>query len=61
MLRRFFPTQAKFFENFQKTVDILHLTAKEFHTLLLNINNCQTHVENILVYETKGDYLAHKI
>ncbi len=59
MLKRFLPIQHKFFDLFQKTVDIFALTSTEFHTLLLDLKNCQTHVDAIATYESQADTLVH--
>lgn len=59
MLKRFLPRQEGFFQLFQKTADILVLTATQFHILLLNLDHQQKYVDAIAQHEEEGDKLAH--
>lgn len=59
MLKRFLPRQDGFFTLFQKTADILVLTATQFHILLLDLPNQQNSVSAIAAYEEEGDVIAH--
>src|SRR5687768_7746318 len=59
MLKKFLPIQNKFFDLFQKTVDIFLLTATEFRILLVNLETCQQHVDTIASYEMEADGLVH--
>ena len=59
MLRRFLPQQEGFFDLFQKTADLLVKTATEFHTMLLDLDNQQQHVDAIAAYEEEADRVAH--
>jgi uncharacterized protein Yka (UPF0111/DUF47 family) len=59
MLKRFLPRQDGFFTQFQKTADILVLTATQFHIMLLDLENQQKSVDAIANYENDGDNIAH--
>lgn len=59
MLKRFLPRQNGFFELFQKTADILVLTASQFHIMLLDLDNQQKYVDTIADYEDQADQIAH--
>lgn len=59
MLRKFLPRQDNFFEFFQKTADILVMTATQFHTMLTDLENQQKYVDAIAAYEEDGDKIAH--
>jgi uncharacterized protein len=60
MLKRFLPRQDGFFDFFQKTADLLVLTASEFHILLKDIKHPQKTVDSIADYEEQGDVIAHQ-
>jgi uncharacterized protein Yka (UPF0111/DUF47 family) len=59
MLKRFLPRQDGFFTQFQKTADILVLTATQFHIMLLDLENQQKSVDAIAQYEDDADNIAH--
>lgn len=59
MLKRFLPQNEGFFELFQKTADILVLTATQFHIMLLDLENQQKSVDAIAAYEEKADEMAY--
>ncbi len=59
MLRRLLPRQEGFFDLFQKNADMLVKTADEFHTMLLDLDNQQQHVDAIAAYEEEADRVAH--
>lgn len=59
MLRRFLPRQSSFFELFQKAVDILVLTATQFHIMLLDLDHQQKSVDAIAAFEDEADKIAH--
>lgn len=59
MLRRLLPRQDGFFTFFQKTADILVKAATEFHTMLLDLEHQQRHVDAIAALEEEADQVAH--
>lgn len=59
MLKRFLPRQEGFFELFQKSADLLVLTATQFHVLLMDVDNQQRAVDAIADYEEQADQIAH--
>jgi uncharacterized protein Yka (UPF0111/DUF47 family) len=60
MLKRFLPRQEGFFEFFQKTADLLVLTATQFHILVQDGKDQQKAVDLIAAYETQADDIAHQ-
>lgn len=59
MLKKFLPRQERFFALFQQSIDILVLTATQFHILLLDLNNQQKSVDIIATREEQADKIAH--
>jgi uncharacterized protein Yka (UPF0111/DUF47 family) len=59
MLKRFLPRQDGFFDLFQKTADLLVLTATQFHILLKDVQHPQKTVTAIADYEKQADLIAH--
>ena len=59
MLKRFLPREDGFFQLFQKAADILVNSTTEFHSMLHNLKDFQTHVDNIAANEEAGDQIAH--
>jgi uncharacterized protein Yka (UPF0111/DUF47 family) len=59
MLKRFLPVQTSFFDLFEKTADLLVLTANEYLQLLQNAQNSQPAVDAIANYEKEADLIAH--
>jgi uncharacterized protein Yka (UPF0111/DUF47 family) len=60
MLKRFLPRQEGFFELFQKTADLLVLTATQFHILLMDAEHQQKTVDVISDYEEQADQIAYQ-
>jgi uncharacterized protein Yka (UPF0111/DUF47 family) len=60
MLKRFLPRQEGFFELFQKTADLLVLTATQFHILLMDVEQPQKTVDVISNYEEEADQIAYQ-
>jgi uncharacterized protein Yka (UPF0111/DUF47 family) len=60
MLKRFLPRQEGFFELFQKTADLLVLTASQFHILLMDVAHPQKTVDVISDYEEQADQIAYQ-
>jgi predicted phosphate transport protein (TIGR00153 family) len=59
MLRRFLPRQDGFFSLFQKSAEILVLTATQFYMMLLDLSNQQKSVDAIATFEEEADGIAH--
>lgn len=59
MLKRFLPRQDGFFTLFQKSAEILVLTATQFYMMLLDLSNMQKSVDAIQTYEEEADGIAH--
>jgi uncharacterized protein Yka (UPF0111/DUF47 family) len=59
MLKRLLPRQNGFFDLFQKTADLLVLTATQFHIMLLDLNNQQQYVDAIAAFEEEADQVTH--
>jgi len=61
MLKRFLPVRQDFFKLFEKAAEVLVLAAEEFHTLLLDLDHRQKHVDAIETLEQEADNIAHII
>lgn len=59
MLKRFLPREEGFFDFFQRTADILTITAIQFHAMLNDLEHQQQYVDAIASYEHDGDRIAH--
>jgi uncharacterized protein len=59
MLKRFLPRQDGFFTLFQKSAEILVLTATQFYMMLLDLTNQQKSVDAIATFEEEADGIAH--
>lgn len=60
MLKRFLPKQDGFFDFFQKTADIIVITASTFCNMMQDLQNQQQYVDAIAKYEIEADRLAHQ-
>jgi uncharacterized protein Yka (UPF0111/DUF47 family) len=59
MLKRFLPSQDGFFTYFEKSADILVLSATQFRTLMMESGTPQKSVDKIAAYEEEADGVAH--